>query len=273
MHGDALAASATSALGEPQVLHNAEGAGGVVLICEHASNRIPDAYLGLGLSEVQRRMHIAWDPGALEVATDLAQRLDAPLVYARYSRLLLDLNRAPGAADAIALSSEDIPIPGNHGIGAAEQQLRQRQIYQPFHAAIDALLERRLRAGVPTAVVSIHSFTPVYRGQPRPWQVGVIAQHDRRLADGLLAALRRESGLCVGDNQPYAPADGVYHTIERHGEARRLPCVMIEIRQDHLADAPAQRNWAQRLEAGLRHALSTLAAAPMPSAIATGSRR
>jgi predicted N-formylglutamate amidohydrolase len=273
MQVDRRASSAASAWSEAFSLHHADGAGGVVLICEHASNHIPDAYRGLGLRDDQRRMHIAWDPGALEVATELSRLLDAPLVHARYSRLLLDLNRAPGAADAIALSSEDIPIPGNHGIGAAEQELRRRRIYQPFHAAIDALIERRLRAGQATAVASIHSFTPVYRGQPRPWQVGVIAQHDRRLADGMLAALRRDPTLCVGDNQPYAPADGVYHTIERHGEARGLACVMLELRQDLLADAPAQRDWARRLEAGIRYALAALDTQHPPSAAASGTRR
>jgi predicted N-formylglutamate amidohydrolase len=273
MQVDGRASSEASAWREPFSLHRADGAGGVVLICEHASNHIPDAYRGLGLHDGQRRMHIAWDPGALEVATELSRLLDAPLVHARYSRLLLDLNRAPGAADAIALDSEDIPIPGNHGIGAAERQLRQRRIYQPFHAAVDALIEQRLRAGLATAVVSIHSFTPVYRGQARPWQVGVIAQHDRRLADGVLAVLRRDPALCVGDNQPYAPTDGVYHTIERHGEARGLPCAMIEIRQDQLGAERAQHEWAQRLEAGIRHALASIDTQRHPSTAATGTHR
>ena len=233
---------------------NRHGRGGVVLVCEHASPFIPPAFAGLGLSQADQLRHIGWDLGALALAQQLAALLDAPLVHATYSRLLLDLNRPVHASDSIVRHSEDTAIPGNANLSAAESQLRQARIYEPFHAELDALIDKRVRAGMPTAVVSIHTFTPRYHGVERPWQVGVISQHDRSLADALLAALATNTGLCVGDNLPYGPHHGVYHSLERHGEARGLRGAMIEVRND-LLDAAGQKHWANILNDALCTAL------------------
>jgi predicted N-formylglutamate amidohydrolase len=218
-----------------------------VLICEHASHFIPPAYAGLGLSPADQVRHIGWDIGALALARELAALLDAPLVHANYSRLLLDLNRPIDAHDSIVLSSEDTPVPGNEGISAAERELRQQRIYESFHRELDALIDQRLQAGLATSVVSIHSFTPRYHGQERPWHVGVISKDDRALADPMLKSLASNAGLCVGDNQPYGPQDGVFHSLARHGEARGLRGAMIEVRNDLLADDTGLKRWARIL--------------------------
>lgn len=239
----------------PAALHNRGGRGAVLLLCEHASARIPEAFAGLGLDEADRQRHIAWDIGALALARGLADALDAPLVHATYSRLLLDLNRPVAAPDSIVERSEGTEVPGNRALSAAHRALRQRRIYEPFHAAVSDLIDQRLAAGMPTAIVSIHSFTPRFHGEARPWHAGVIARGDRRLGDALLASLRSDSRLCVGDNEPYAPVAGVFHSIERHAESRGLQGAMIEVRQDLIAEPLGQAEWIERLGGALKAAL------------------
>ncbi len=227
----------------------------MLLLCEHASNFIPGHYHSLGLTEFDSERHIAWDIGALGLARQLSALLDAPLAHATCSRLLLDLNRDVSAPDSIVEYSEDTTIPGNTGLSEAERHLRQMGLYQPFHQEVDALINSRLAAGLHTAVVSVHSFTPRYNGVTRPWHVGVISHEDRVLAEVMLASLRSEDDLVVGDNEPYGPQDGVFHSVGRHGQARGLPCAMIEVRNDLLADGAAQRQWAERLQRALLMAL------------------
>lgn len=238
-------------------VYREHGAGPLLLVCEHASASVPRRYADLGLTAAQRTAHIGWDPGALELAQALADALDSPLVHARHSRLLMDLNRDPQAADSIVTVSDGITIPGNQQLDAAERRLRQRWLYAPFHAAIEDLAQARAARGLGSVLVSIHSFTPVLQGAARPWQIGVLSDRDRRLADALLDWLRADPTLTVGDNQPYAPSDGVYHSMDRHGQQCGRPCVMLEIRNDELADRAGQGAWAHRLArafgAVLRH--------------------
>lgn len=224
-----------------------DGAGPLVLVCDHASNEIPPGFSALGVSPAAMTAHVAWDPGALQVAQAISAVTDSPLVYPRASRLLLDCNRTPGAPGSIVERSEDTEVPGNRDLSLDERLARVRRIYSPFHAAIDAVIDRRLAIRLPTAVIAIHSFTPIYHGKARPWDIGVLYDRDRLLADRLLAGLKADGDIVVGDNQPYAPRDGVYHTLARHAEARGLPSVMIEIRNDRLADAAGQGAWAARL--------------------------
>lgn len=224
-----------------------EGRGPFVIVCEHASNRLPQALGTLGLPGSELDRHIAWDPGGAAVAEDLAERLGAALVMQRYSRLAIDCNRDPALADAIPERSEDTDIPHNVALDAEARALRVRSIWAPFHTALDRLLDERRDAGRPTVLVTIHTFTPVYRGVSRPWHVGIISTEDRGLADALLAGLRRDRSLVVGDNQPYSSKDNVDYTIRRHGLNRDLPHVMIEIRNDLVADKQGQAEWAARL--------------------------
>ncbi|MCX5481112.1 N-formylglutamate amidohydrolase [Kaistia geumhonensis] len=222
-----------------------------VFVCEHASNRMPRALGDLGLPREAFRRHIAYDPGAEALTRGLAARFGGAAVLQAYSRLVIDCNREPTLPDAITPFSEDTEIPGNAGLDGPAREARIAAVWTPFHAALDALFGARLAEGRPTALVTIHSYTPVWRGIARPWHVGIIQTGDRRMADPMLAALGREAGLVVGDDQPYSAKDNVDYTIRRHGRARGIPHVMIEVRNDLLADTAAVAGWTDRLAAAL----------------------
>lgn len=235
--------------------------GAFVVTCDHASHYIPPHYQGLGLADADLLRHIAWDIGALALSEHLAEALDAPLLHPTISRLLLDVNRHPDAHDSIPATSENTTIPGNTSLDAEERRRRRNRIYAPYHDAIAELIAKRREQQRPTAVIAIHSFTPVYRDQSRPWQIGVLSHRDRRMADSLLAALREsDASLEIGDNEPYAPENGVYHTLDRHAEAHGLPCVMIEVRNDLISEPSGQRAWADRLAPLLVRAFQDAAA-------------
>lgn len=218
-----------------------------VFTCDHASHRIPVALGALGLPAAERWRHIAWDIGALAVAQGLATALDAVLVSSGYSRLVMDVNRAPSRPDAIPTLSEATVIPGNVGLSEAAVVARRREIFEPYHAAIEQLLDRRLAAQRATIYVAIHSFTPVYKGAARPWQVALLSNRDRRVAELLLGALAGDPALCVGDNIPYRITDEGDYGIPVHGERRGLPHVLIEIRQDEITTGAGQQRWISRL--------------------------
>jgi len=234
-------------------VRNAAGTSPAVLICEHASNYIPDHLGNLGVDVCRLTEHIAWDPGALGVAEHLSDLLDAPLVYANISRLVLDINRAPTHEGSIVQNSDDVAVPGNVGLSALQRKLRVEAIYDPFHAAVDAAMKSR---GETPCAISIHSFTPKLRNVHRPWHVGVLHNDDARLAEAIRRGLDTDPELIVGDNQPYSPADGVYHTIERHTAEKKYPGAMLEIRNDLIARALDQEAWASRLSRVLVPAIS-----------------
>ncbi len=222
--------------------------------CDHASNRIPEALGDLGLAPAERARHIAWDIGALGVAEQLAAHFEATLVATGYSRLVIDCNRHLWRADAIPLHSELTEVPGNQDLSEPAQEARRACFHQPYHAQIHTLLETRRQAGSATVYVSVHSFTPVFKGDARPWQVALLSNRDRRLADILLRELGRDPALCVGDNIPYRLTDESDYGVPVHAERRGLPHVLIELRQDEIADARGQRAWAERLAPLLRQA-------------------
>lgn len=228
---------------------NPDGTSPFVIVCDHASHRIPDGYGSLGLPTDALRAHIAWDPGALPVSRRLSAALDAPLLWPDVSRLVIDCNRALDAPDLIPLAGEGRPIPGNEGLDGEERARRLSMVHEPYHAAVERCLERRAARRQPSALVAIHTFTPVFFGRSRPWQIGILFDDDRRLGDPIVAALAAEKDLAVGINEPYSPADGVYYTLARHARSRGLPAVMIEIRNDEVADAAGQAAWASRLGA------------------------
>ncbi len=223
---------------------NRPGKSPFLIACEHASNWLPAKYGTLGLAHADMLRHIAWDPGALPVALKLSGMLDATLVEAGVSRLAIDCNRPLDAPDLIPQISETTLIPGNAALTAKDRAERIALSWQPFHETLDAVIAERVTAGRPTFLVTIHSFTPVYKGAQRPWEIGVIHDDDERLSAPLIDALKGLGRFTVGDNQPYAPADRVYFTLERHARLRGLPCVMIEIRNDEIADDAAQTAWA-----------------------------
>ena len=225
---------------------NRDGRSPLVIVCDHASNVIPDAYGTLGLDPAELRRHIAWDPGALPVAERMAVALDAVLVQSCVSRLVIDCNRPLDAPDLIPVVSETTEIPGNRNIGDDERARRIALAHAPFHEAIDDVVAERLKAGRQTRIVSVHSFNPTYKNVRRPWHIGIIHDDDRRLAEPLIDALNAMS-VVVGVNEPYSPADRVYYTLERHARSRGLPCAMIEIRNDEIENIEQQKEWAGRL--------------------------
>lgn len=232
----------------PAVLVNETGTSPLVLICEHASNRLPKSLGSLGLNPEDLTRHIAWDIGAEAVARLISGRLDAPLILQRYSRLAYDCNRPPEAHDAMPGLSEVFTIPGNQNLSPAQKLARIEGIYRPFHAAVSRLLDQRAAAGQPTLLVSIHSFTPVYKGKRRTLELGIL--HDRQ--PGL--AVRLMAGFADVDarlNEPYGPQDGVLHTLNLHGATRGLDHAMIEIRNDLISHAPGQKAWAEKIGAVL----------------------
>ena len=224
-----------------------------VLVADHAGNAIPRALGDLGLGGDDRARHIAWDIGIAGVAEALAERLGAPLVRQRYSRLAIDCNRDPARADAIPQVSDGSAIPGNLALGGIERAARIAAIHAPYHAAIAAALDGRER---PPVVVALHSFTPVMNGLARPWPAGVL--HDRgdtRFSAAVLAGLRARIDAPVGDNEPYA-MDGIDFTVPHHCYAAGLAYAEIEIRQDLIADAAGQGRWAGLLADVLNEALT-----------------
>ncbi len=226
---------------------NRKGRSPIVFICDHASNFIPDRFGTLGVERGELARHIAWDPGAAPVAQRMAEALDATLIESRMSRLVIDCNRPLDAPDLIPAVSETTAIPGNARLSPDERAERIALAYEPFHAEIENVIAERLAAGLETRLVSVHSFTPVYKRVARPWHIGIIHDDDRRLAVPLIAALHSLNGVTVGVNEPYSPADRVYHTLERHARSRGLACAMIEIRNDEISTMAGQRKWADLL--------------------------
>lgn len=235
--------------GQKSVLvSNARGQSPFVIVCDHASNRIPAKYGDLGLTATERTSHIAWDPGALSVSQMLSDLLDAPLVQSTVSRIVIDCNRALDAPDLIWTLSEATRIAANENLDASERQYRIDHFHRPYHASIETLLEARRHAGQETILVCLHSFTPVYLGVARPWPIGLIHGVDTRYTRALLDALKAaEPAMNVGWNQPYAALNGVTLTLEKHGDGRGLDATMIEIRNDEILEPVGVARWASRL--------------------------
>jgi predicted N-formylglutamate amidohydrolase len=231
------------------------GASQFFLTADHAGRAIPQRLGNLGLPESELGRHIAWDVGIAGVTEKLARALDATAVLQVYSRLVVDCNRQPAWESSIPAISELTAIPGNENIPPAEREARRSEIFVPYHECIAELLDQRRappgRTTRRTVLIAMHSFTPVFKGEPRNIEIGILYNRDARLANILLDLLREEGGpgggLTVGDNAPYAITDASDYTVPVHGEGRGLPHVEIEIRQDLIGDELGQAAWAARL--------------------------
>jgi predicted N-formylglutamate amidohydrolase len=227
-----------------------------LLLGDHAGSCIPEGLARLGLSDAELGRHIALDLGVSALGAGLAQLLDAPFIEQRYSRLVIDCNRAPASDGSILLESDGTPIPGNAGLSDAQRVARRREIFDPYHRAIADALDARERSGPPPVVVALHSFTPRMNGVARPWQVGVLhGDGNSHFACRLLAILQAQSGLVVGDNEPYR-MDETDYTVPAHAFASARPYVELEIRQDQLADATGVMHIADVLAKALRAAVA-----------------
>jgi predicted N-formylglutamate amidohydrolase len=231
----------------PFTVINGDATTPLLIVCDHASNRVPAALDNLGLEQDILEQHVGWDIGAAAVAQQLAERLDATAVLAGYSRLVIDANRAPDDPTAVPEVSDDIPIPGNKNLSAEDRAARVDGIYTPYHRRIAAQLDRLGYLGAPPAFFSVHSFTPSMGGLERPWHIGVLWHLDPRIPEPLIKALRAHpDGLTVGDNEPYSGYQ-LAHTLDHHAGAQGFAHSAVEIRQDEIDTPEKQAYWADVL--------------------------
>lgn len=224
---------------------NASDASELVLVCDHASKRVPRCLDNLGLKPEQLDDHIGWDPGAADVARLLSKSLDAPLILSGYSRLVIDCNRPLQSSQSIPAQSAGILIPHNQNITDEDRARRVNNLFSPYHNAINQLLiDRKKRS---TVFLSIHSFTPSLHGQQRPWHIGISFWRNDRLAKLLINGLKKDDDIVVGDNEPYAIDAEFDYAIPVHGEGNGLPSAMVEIRQDGIRTAAGVAAWAARI--------------------------
>lgn len=230
--------------------------GPLLFLCDHASNAVPPSYGTLGLPEAEFKRHIASDIGAGALTRALAADFAAPALLGVWSRLLIDLNRGPDDPTLVMKISDGALIPGNAEADAVEIARRIAKFHAPYHAAIEADIAAAERAGFAPAIVSMHSFTPVWRDVPRPWQIGILWDRDDRLAKPLITAFEA-AGLVTGDNEPY---DGALEgdTLWTHATSRGLPNVLIEVRQDLIADATGVTKMTPVIAGALRTALAKI---------------
>lgn len=236
-------------------IENANGQSPILLVCEHASHALPPKFGSLGLDIKALTSHIAWDPGAMGVALGLAKALDAVLVAGTISRLIYDCNRPPSSPTAIPQQSELYIIPGNRDLSPANRQWRISQVYERFHQALRKELDRR---ATPAIIVTLHSFTPIFHGQVREVELGILDGGDRRLPQALIEHLT-DSPFIVRANEPYGPQDGVAYTLQEHGIKRGLLNVMLEIRNDLIREEADQEAMADQLARPILDAVAAVA--------------
>ena len=239
----------------PTVIANPAGRSPFLLLGDHAGRRVPAALGDLGVSPADMDRHIAWDIGVGAVGALLSPMLDAPFVRQTYSRLVIDCNRKPDAPDLAPALSDGVTIPGNVDLTPDALAARLAEIYDPYQAAIEGLLDERAAQGLRTVLVSLHSFTPVMQGFVRPWRYGVLHRGDSPFSDAVLALLQADLGEAAGDNEPYA-MDGRDNTIPRHADARGLDYLELEVRQDLIADTGGQAKAASFIADLLSRALA-----------------
>ncbi len=241
----------------PFEILNREGETPLLLICDHASNRVPKALNNLGLSKKELGHHIGLDIGAAGVTKYISDTLNAPAVLCNYSRLVIDCNRQPGDPTSIPEVSDGVTVPVNHHLGESDQVQRSEAIFWPYHHAVTEVGAHLWRKGKPPALFSVHSFTPelMSRHEERPWHVSILWKRDPRLASPLVEILSREPGLLVGDNVPYSGWEDAY-SIDLHGAAPGLPYCAIEIRQDLISTKAGEKKWGKILAGALSEILS-----------------
>ena len=235
---------------------NRDGDPTFIFTCDHASNALPDGYGSLGLSASEFERHIAWDIGAGEVVRQLAHRFGSPAILARYSRLLIDLNRGIDDPTLIMKISDGAIVPDNHPIEGAEIQKRIDDYYLPYHGEISQVIDRALDQGKIPVLISIHSFTKSWKDRQRPWHVGLLWDRDNRVTGPLIDNFARNEKIVVGDNQPYSgelSGDSMY----THGTMRGLPHALIEIRQDLISGPEGIMNWVDRIEGALTEVMQS----------------
>ncbi len=231
----------------PFVVLEEHGSAPVIIVCDHASRAIPSGLNRLGLAELPSWQHIAWDIGAGELARGLAHALDAPAVLAGHSRLVVDCNRSPDDPEAFRKESDGWVIPGNQQLTDEQRRVRLGACFDPYHDCIAAFLGGFRARGIVPILIAVHSFSPTLAGNVRPWHAGVLWDHDEANARRLLAGLRAQKGLVIGDNEPYSGKHPANYTIDRHAKGNGLPHLCIEVRQDLLSSPAGIERWVRLL--------------------------
>ncbi len=240
----------------PFLVFNESGKAPLLLLCDHASNAVPKGLGDLGITQEELSRHIGWDIGGLDAAVELSKILDAPLVASGYSRLVIDCNRWPGGEGSTPEVSDQVPIPANRSLTKAQIDARAAACFWPYHQEVDRQLDRMTAGGRPVCLLVMHSFTPEMNGFERPWHVGVLWNDDPRLADPLLAALRKDAALVVGDNEPYSAREPYEYTLTAHAKPRALPHCSLEVRQDLIGTPNEAQKWGRRLAAPIGAAVA-----------------
>ncbi len=240
----------------PFSVFNEKGAAPLLLLCDHASKAVPAALGNLGISDRELARHIGWDIGGLDAAIELATVLDAPLVSSGYSRLVIDCNRWPGGEGSIPEVSDGTPVPANRNLAKEQADVRAEACFWPYHREVGRQLDRMTADGRGIAFMVLHSFTPQMKGFQRPWHVGVLWNDDPRLPEPLLAELRRDATLVVGDNEPYSARDAYEYTLNAHPRRLGLPYCSLEVRQDLISTPDEARAWGRRLAPAIKVAVA-----------------
>jgi predicted N-formylglutamate amidohydrolase len=245
----------------PFTSHNPAGNAQLLLLCDHASKAIPKALGGLGISAAELDRHIGWDIGALEAAKELADRLDAPLLASGFSRLVIDCNRWPGGDGSTPEVSDGTPIPANVALSKEQIDARAEACFWPYHREVERQIDAMTAGGRRICLLVMHSFTPEMGGFKRPWHLGVLWNDDDRLPRPLLAELRRDHKLEVGDNEPYSARAAYEYTLTAHARPRSIPHCSLEVRQDLIDTRAEAREWGSWLAAPIKRAVATALAA------------
>lgn len=241
----------------PFMVHNENGRAPLLLLCDHASKTVPKALGDLGITEEELSRHIGWDIGGLDAAIELSTILDAPLVASGYSRLVIDCNRWPGGEGSTPEISDKVHVPANKGLTREQVDARAAACFWPYHKEVDRQLDRMTADDRKVCLLVMHSFTPEMNGFRRPWHVGVLWNDDPRLPEPLLAELRKDDSLVVGDNEPYSARAAYEYTLTAHARPRALPHCSLEVRQDLIDTPETARKWARKLSAPIRTAVAS----------------
>jgi predicted N-formylglutamate amidohydrolase len=232
-----------------------DNAGGLLILVDHASNFVPPEYRGLGLPNAEFQRHIAYDIGSSALARALAERFRAPAILTSFSRLVIDPNRGEDDPTLIMRLSDGAVVPGNASFDAAERERRLNRFHRPYHSAVAHQIDTMLASGQPPVILSLHSYTPVWKGSQRPWHAGILWDRDQRFAKPLIEKLVAEHGLRIGDNEPYL-GSLKNDTMYRHGTGRGLAHALLEVRNDLIESPAGVLEWADRLEPILRDILA-----------------
>jgi predicted N-formylglutamate amidohydrolase len=242
----------------PFRVENERGRGPGIVICDHASNRVPRALKDMGLKKATLKKHIGWDIGAEDASLHISKMLDMPAVLAQYSRLVIDLNRAPHHVECIPEESDHIRVPANAGLQKKDREQRLKEIYWPYQNKIGQLADRFAKKKRAPLLISVHSFTPEMDGKKRPWHIGIMWKNEKKIAKQLIRNIRHSHpSLLVGENEPYTLFDDRFpgSTIWRHAEERGLPYVFVEFRQDLIDTKQKAVYWADIFLDALRPVL------------------